>query len=199
MASRLQNSTATQNRPALARARMPRSGSRATPKRMRTSMAKGATCWVVTCERSSTRRSLPAMRRGVTEQGAAPRASAGGRATVGGAADDRARCGRPAPRPGRARGTTSSDRGAGGHRLSHEAVEQVAAVLVEAGVGLVEQPQLGATGQQAGERGAPPLAGREPGDGQVGQAAVEPAGREGGGDVGGRRAAGPRPRTARCR
>ena len=43
-----------------------------------------------------------------------------------------------------------------------DGVELVAAVGVEAGVRLVEQPQLGTAGDQAGERGAPLLAGREP-------------------------------------
>ena len=55
--------------------------------------------------------------------------------------------------------------GAGRHGLAHEAVEQVAAVGVEAGVGLVEQPQLGAAGDERGERGPPALAGRQPVDG----------------------------------
>src|SRR3546814_10729358 len=62
MASRALKSTATQNSPALARARNPRSGSRATATRMSTRIEKGATCWVVTWERSSMRRSLHAMR-----------------------------------------------------------------------------------------------------------------------------------------
>ena len=49
-----------------------------------------------------------------------------------------------------------------GHGLAEQRVELVAAVGVEPGVGLVEQPQLGPAGDQAGERGAPLLAGREP-------------------------------------
>ena len=88
MASRLQNSTATQKRPALARVRIPRSGSRATPKRMSTRMAKGATCCVVTCERSSTRRSLPAISvASRNKEGLL--GCAGSRGRVGGASHDR--------------------------------------------------------------------------------------------------------------
>ena len=65
------------------------------------------------------------------------------------------------------------DRGAGGGGLAQRGVELVAAGGVEAGVGLVEQPQLGPAGHQAGQGGAPLLAGREPADRQHG----EPAGR----------------------
>ena len=42
-----------------------------------------------------------------------------------------------------------------------DGVELVAAGCVEAGMGLVEQPQLGAAGDQAGQRRAPPLTGRQ--------------------------------------
>ena len=42
-----------------------------------------------------------------------------------------------------------------------ELVDDVAAALVDAGVGLVEQPQLGAAGDEAGQRHAPALAGGE--------------------------------------
>ena len=66
-------------------------------------------------------------------------------------------------------------RGPRGHRPADEAVEEVAAFLVEAGVGLVEQPQLGAAGQEAGQRRAAALPGRQAGHDQVGQPAVEPA------------------------
>ena len=54
-----------------------------------------------------------------------------------------------------------------GDRLAEQGVELVAAVGVESGVRLVEQPQLGAAGDQAGQRGAPGLAGRELADQHV--------------------------------
>src|SRR5437763_15223519 len=60
-ASRAQNKTATQNSPAAARASTPRSGSRAKANRISTSRANGATWFVATRERSSMRRSLPAI------------------------------------------------------------------------------------------------------------------------------------------
>ncbi len=65
-------------------------------------------------------------------------------------------------------------RGAGRDGVADEAVEAVAPGGVEAGVGLVEQPELGAAGQQAGQRGAAALAGRQLRDGHVGQATVSP-------------------------
>ena len=89
IASRLQNSTATQNSPGWPGRASPRSGSRATPNSISTSTANGATCWVATCERSSIRRSLPATRRRVTEQGPAPRSTARRRRRGDGAAGDR--------------------------------------------------------------------------------------------------------------
>ena len=89
--------------------------------------------------------------------------------------------------------------GAGGGGVADEPVDEVAAVLVEAGVGLVEQPQLGAAGDEAGQRGAAPLPGREPADGRRraggrrGRGAPWPPRRRPG------RPAPPGPRTARCR
>ena len=66
---------------------------------------------------------------------------------------------------------------------------------IERGVRLVEQPQLGAAGDQAGERGAPLLTGREPSHGQLGEAAGEAEEAERGVDLGARRADVPWPRT----
>ena len=68
-------------------------------------------------------------------------------------------------------------------RAVDQVVEQVAALVVEPGVGLVEQPQLGPAGQQAGQRGPSPLTGRQAGHRQAGQAPAEPARVEGGVDV----------------
>ena len=65
-------------------------------------------------------------------------------------------------------------RGARRRGLAHEAVDDVAGLGVEAGVGLVEQPQLGAAGDHRGDRRPAALAGREPGDGDVAQPTVEP-------------------------
>ena len=89
--------------------------------------------------------------------------------------------------------------GAGGGGVADQLVDEVAAVLVEPGVGLVEQPQLGAAGDQAGQRGAAALTGGEAADGDVPQATVEARGapwrrrrRPG-------RPGRPGPRSARCR
>ena len=60
---------------------------------------------------------------------------------------------------------------------------------------LVEQPDLGPSGHQDRERGAPALAGRELRRRDVGQATVEPEARQRGVDVGGRGASGPAPET----
>src|SRR5688572_30466914 len=59
-ASSAENSTATQNSPAAARVRTPRSGSRAKAKSTTTSTANGTICCSATRERASMRRSLPA-------------------------------------------------------------------------------------------------------------------------------------------
>ena len=75
-------------------------------------------------------------------------------------------------------------RGPGGHGVAHERVDEVAAGLVERGVGLVEQPELGAPGDQHGQRGPPALAGRERGDRHVGQPTVEAEAGHGGVGVG---------------
>ena len=56
---------------------------------------------------------------------------------------------------------------------AHQAVDHVAGLGVEAGVGLVEQPQLGSAGHQHRDRRPAALAGRQPGHGHVAQPAVE--------------------------
>jgi hypothetical protein len=53
------------------------------------------------------------------------------------------------------------DGGTSGAGLPDQAVEEVAMLGVEAGVGLVEQPQLRVPRHHGGEGGAPALAGRE--------------------------------------
>jgi hypothetical protein len=65
-----------------------------------------------------------------------------------------------------------------------ELVDDVPAGLVDAGVGLVEQPQLGPSSDEAGERRPAPLPGRQAGDGDAGEAAVEPESGHGGIRVG---------------
>ena len=82
-----------------------------------------------------------------------------------------------------------------------EGVEQVAAGGVEAGVGLVEQPQLRAAGGHDGERRAAALAGRQPVDGHGGQPPGHAEAVHGGGDlgVGGARRCGPRSARSRRR
>ena len=59
-------------------------------------------------------------------------------------------------------------------RLAEHGVELVATVGVEPGVRLVEQPQLGATGDDARQCGAPPLAGRQRPHPYVGEPPGEP-------------------------
>jgi hypothetical protein len=66
------------------------------------------------------------------------------------------------------------DGGTGRGRSGDEPVDDVAARLIEPGVGLVEQPQLRATGDEGGERGAPALAGRQLGDGDRRQPLGQP-------------------------
>ena len=57
--------------------------------------------------------------------------------------------------------------------VGDQAVEDVPSGLVEPGVGLVEQPQLRAAGDEAGDRRAAALPGRQPADGDAGEPAVE--------------------------
>ena len=70
--------------------------------------------------------------------------------------------------------TGDDDRRPRRRRLAEQGVELVAALGVEAGVRLVEQPQLGATGDEARQRGAAPLAGRQRADRDVGEPPGEP-------------------------
>ena len=56
-----------------------------------------------------------------------------------------------------------------------EVVDQVAAGRVEAGVGLVEQPQLRAAGDEDREGGAAALPGRQPGDGDLARRPLRPS------------------------
>jgi len=65
------------------------------------------------------------------------------------------------------------DRPPPGGGVDHQLVDEVAALGVEAGVGLVEQPQLGVAGDEAGQGAPAPLAGAEAGDGHVPEAPVE--------------------------
>ncbi len=64
--------------------------------------------------------------------------------------------------------------------VAHQLVDQVATLGVEAGVGLVQQPQLGVAGHQPGQGAAPPLTGAEPGHRDVAQAPSQAEPLEGG-------------------
>ena len=64
-------------------------------------------------------------------------------------------------------------RGSGAGGVLDDGVHEVATALVEAGMGLVEEPQLGVAGHDHGDRGPAPLAGRQAADRHVGQAPVE--------------------------
>lgn len=61
---------------------------------------------------------------------------------------------------------------AGGGRPD-KVVNEVAPAGIQAGVGLVEQPQLWPTGHQDGQRGPTALAGGEEADGDLAQALIE--------------------------
>ena len=107
--------------------------------------------------RASTRRSFPAIRTAVRQVLMPPC-----RAGVGGETADHV------DHPGRERAGTlelvagDDDGGAGVDRGAEGRVELVATRRVEAGVGLVEQPQLRPPGDQARERRPAALAGRQP-------------------------------------
>src|ERR1700730_11643687 len=143
MARRAEKTTATQKRPGAALVRKPRSGSRAKAKTINTNKAYGATWLVATRERNSTRRSFPAT-------------SAASRNTQRLPTDDgrglhlhlAARHGHDSmgQRAGPLERVRREQHGfASGRPLAHQGVEQIAAVGVEAGVGLVEQPELGSS------------------------------------------------------
>ena len=199
IASRLQNSTATQKSPALARARIPRSGSRATPNRISTRMANGRHLLRGDLRAQLDPQVLARDQRGVTEQGRGSSVGGGGRGRVGGAAGDRddpvgerlgavelvRRQEHGGARPPTARRTRSSSRSrpswsspACGSSSSHSS---------------------GRRATRHASDGAPPLAGRQARHREVGQPAVEPARVERGVDVLGRARRRPGPRTARCR
>src|SRR5579875_3448417 len=162
-ASTAENSTATQKSPGAAWPRKPRSGSRAKANRMSTSRAKGRTWLVATRERSSTRMSLPATSAASRHMDALRGV---GRAP---APEDQLLPLHLAPRHGyQAAGQrpgpvglvrSQQDRAAPRRRLPHHLVHQVPPRGVQAGMGLVEQPQLGATGQQDGTGDPATLAG----------------------------------------
>jgi sortase A len=76
-------------------------------------------------------------------------------------------------------------RGALLHGPADEVIELVARLVVEAGVGFVQQPQLGPAGEKASERGTAPLPGRQAPDRDVPQPAVQADEGHGRGDVGG--------------
>src|SRR4051794_37181729 len=127
---------------------MPRSGSRANANKMSTRRAKGATWPAATRLRASTRRSLPAT-------SAASRNT--GELLLDHAAGQGDRSGRERVGPVELMRREQHGRSAG-HRLADEAVDEVAALLVETGVGLVEQPELRTAGEHDRERRATALA-----------------------------------------
>ena len=173
------SSTATQYRPGVAARSVPRSGSRAKANSSSTTRANGSTWFVATRLRASMRRSLPA-----TSTAALSIRHPPGwwlvRAPARAVAPARPSPGPVAPASGSTAPPDSTDGavgqgeaalelvggehdgGAGRHGLAHEVVEAVAALGVEPGVGLVEQPQLGAAGDERGDRRPAALAGREP-------------------------------------
>ncbi len=82
------------------------------------------------------------------------------------------------------------DGSAPGPGIAHQLVDQVAALGVQPGVGLVEQPQLGVYGHQAGQGAASALAGAEAGHRNVAEAAAQAKPLEGGLDRPGKAAPG---------
>ena len=227
-ASRAENSTATQNRPGVARSSTPRSGSRAKANSTSTSRANGATWCMVTRLRASMRRSCrrPAWRHATwVTSGAAGRGRRRPTSVpgAGAGASEAGRRGRGrdvgvARRDGPVgRATDEHDdpvgqrlgpvelvrrqhhRGALGDRLADEPVEQVAGVASSPAWGSSSSHSSGRRASRQASDGAPALAGRQPGHRHVAQPAVEPDQGQGGVDVGGRRPRRPGPRTARCR
>ena len=127
-----------------------------------TTAANGSTWLRPTRLRHSTRRSLPATSHAV-------RTVAHGRLDHLAGDDVDAAGGQ---RAGPLQLVAGDDDGrAGGRGLAQRGVELVAPGGVEPGVGLVEQPQLGPAGHEAGQRGAPLLAGREAADRERGEPA----------------------------
>src|SRR5579875_3257993 len=152
VASTHESSTAIQNSPAAAGASTDRSGPSARPKSKMTAAAKGTTWLSATRERSSMRRSFPATRRASCHMGRLPHAPSPGEV------DDTIRQRDRALVLVRA----EQDRAATSSGVEHQAVKEVARLLVEAGMRLVEQPQLRVARNEDGKRRAPPLPGREP-------------------------------------
>src|SRR5437763_16302729 len=162
-ASRAQNKTATQNSPAAARASTPRSGSRAKANRISTSRANGATWFVATRDRSSMRRSLPAIT-AASRHTDDPRGRVGPDLTAGHGDDPGGEGPCPIELVGR-----QQHGGALLRRLSYQVVEALSAVGAEPGVGLVEEPQVGRPQQQGRDGHSPASARRQPGPLPAGQ------------------------------
>ena len=215
MASSIENSTASQNRPGRGLARgcggRGRGRTRTGSGRAGRTAAAGSS---VTLLRRSRRRSLPTTRAASRSMESAGR---GGRQATGTSPAGVGRDGWPADGAGssrvrpdtvppatvtvrwataRARSSSweaNTHGGPGGDGIGHQAVDQVPAVLVQRGVGLVEQPQLGAGGPpgwpgRCGGAGRPRAWRRH-----VGQPAVEAEAGHGGVGVGPAGAAGPGP------
>src|SRR4051794_38371634 len=135
MAKSPENSTVTQNSPGPTDASVPRSESRAKANTMRTSSAKGTTWLMLTRERASIRRSLPATRTASRHTDGLPLEHAARDLAAG--HDDGA--------GGQRRGPVQlvggqQHGGAAGGGVDYQPVEEVPSGGVEAGVGLVEQP-----------------------------------------------------------
>src|SRR5438445_1038332 len=165
------NSTATQYRPAVARVRIPRSGSRANANRINTSKAKGAIWFVVTRLRHSRRRSLPAT--------STASWNTGGHLLTSVSLDRAA--GQPDDGRRQRRGAVElmggdHDRRSRRGRGAHQVVDDVTRGGVEPGVGLVEQPQLGPAGDHRRDRGSASLPRRELVDRDAGQPSVDAEG-----------------------
>lgn len=77
---------------------------------------------------------------------------------------------------------SEDDRRTGGDGLFDEAVDEIPTGRVEPGVGLVEEPELWAAGDEDSEGDPAPLSGAEAADGEAGQAPVEAEAGEGGSD-----------------
>src|SRR5438270_2224908 len=172
MASRAQNSTATQNRPAAAWPRTPRSGSRANANRISTSKAKGPTWLVATRDRNSMRRSLPAMT-AVSRHTDDPRRRIGPDLAAGHSDDARRKGACPVELVGR-----NQHRRSRACRVGDQLVETLTAVGVEPGVGLVEQPEIGRPQEEGGHGNPSALPGGQPERLHARQAAGEPEPRQ---------------------
>jgi len=68
---------------------------------------------------------------------------------------------------------TQNDRGARRDRLTHQGIDEITTLLIESGMGLVEQPQFRPTSDQTSQRGTATLTGRQSANRHGSQATIQ--------------------------